>query len=231
MSDDPNTTAEETVEPAAEQDQSAVETADQDVGALKRALEHEREERRQAKEELRRLREEEDAFRELAEARGFQLPDDDETDTEVEEDFEEDDEAEKQFLTRKEYNEERAKAEQAEQWQGWKTHIDHLAEQAGVSLSEWHREWLMRQSGDQVKHRDVDVFMPKGEKATEKVFGDLVKAIEAERESAVERWRSSKKAPHVSQAGEAATEQPDLDDDNTRRKYMAERLAALNAES
>lgn len=222
MTDDLNPT-EEVEATADEQVESSSDTTaeEQDVGALKRALEREREERRSAKEELRRIREDEDARRELLAEWGFEIADD-EAEPESEYDDFEEDESEIP-LTKREFQEYQEQQSRLSMWSQWESHVTDLAKENGVTLSERDRHWLASQSQGQKQ-------FPKGPDATEKAFKELLSEKEAERQAAIEYYKESKKAPHVSQVGKSATKVPDLDDDEQRVQWMAEQYAARSAD-
>ena len=94
--------------------------------------------------------------------------------------------------------------------------LDSAAKEAGVTLSQRDRVIVQRESME-------NGFNPQ---ATRNALNALKEEREELRKQAIEEYRSSKKAPHVSSVGRGATQVPDLDDQEQRIAWMTERAQA-----
>lgn len=104
--------------------------------------------------------------------------------------------------------------------ESFNSHLNDLAQQSEVKLSNRDREYLFLASQSQG-------FTPQ---ATEKVWKEWAQERENERKGVIEDYVKSKKASPVPSVGTSATEMPNLDDPQTRRAWMAERLEQGRAE-
>lgn len=96
--------------------------------------------------------------------------------------------------------------------------LEAAAKDANVKLTDRERRGILQESL-------ANGFTPE---ATREALTGLIEDRKALRESWQAELKASKQAPHVPSSGQAATQTPDLDDDQTRRAWMAERYRALN---
>lgn len=96
--------------------------------------------------------------------------------------------------------------------------LDAAATEADIKLSQRDRVIIQRDSMENGFNPD----------ATRKAVDALKAEREELRKQAIEEYRSSKKAPHISSVGKGATQAPDLDDPQARVEWMTRRL--LDAE-
>lgn len=186
----------------------------QDVGALKRALDREREERKAAKEELRRIREDEDARREFLAELGYEIAED-----EGEPD-EDDDEERFETERPKELEELLRWKQQQEAKEGQERFEKDLGEfAADRQVSKVAKDWIALETSR----------TGNSPAALKKAVESWFAAEDELRASGRDDYRKSKKAPHVSPVGKSATKTPDLDNDDERVAWMAQRVADLEA--
>lgn len=161
-----------------------------------------------------------DTFRRLAEKYGFEVPD--EVEDELEDDGGEEDPRDQQL---KQLEERLSRQEQQyvertrrEQWAGWTDHVKQLADAEGYELSERDLKRLAFESADEAN-------FPIEPAAAKKILSDYLAESEEIAKARMERWKSSKKAPHVSPAGKAGSgPKPDLTTTQGREAYFRERL-------
>lgn len=112
--------------------------------------------------------------------------------------------------------EQMARQQEMDDLRAFSSHLQTLAQGAEVELTERDRQVLLNASQEYG-------FNPE---ATEKAFKEYLEERKTFEKRVIEDYIKSKKnAPHVSTVGTNANEVPDLDDDQTRQKWMAERWA------
>lgn len=228
MPDLEDTPVEGEPEPSAEAAQGATETEtppwgdDFDASKAWSTITKQRESEKELKEELRRIREDETARTELLQEWGYELADDDEDSSEEgDNDIEFEDQA-----PDGEVRDPRVDALLAErEQQRIRTDIDRFNEGSDWELDDDDREQIELRA--RLKH-------PKGfgPKELEQAHKWYVERLDAKAQVALERAKKPKpKPPHVPAGGKPATEIPDLDDRNERRRWMQEQLQQRQAAS
>lgn len=103
--------------------------------------------------------------------------------------------------------------QEREAWDAQYTHIEQLASEAGVKLTDRMKTWISHESY-------VNGFNPQ---ATEAAFASLNEELDAYGKQAVESYLKSKRAPSPPQAGTAGQPSGDFDpkDENSRKQRMA----------
>lgn len=164
-----------------------------------------------------------DTFKKLAEKYGFELP---EVEEEPDEDeFDDDDPRDAQLkeLTerQKAHDEWIAEQRQVATVRAFTTDLDEMLAEKGVELDEDDRALIFERSariGQETKSWDRN--------ATAKALDWLLGKYEKREQAAVERLKSSKRAPHVSPGGKPGSgPQPDLTTREGREALFKERLA------
>lgn len=103
------------------------------------------------------------------------------------------------------------------QEQAFQNHLGQLAEAAEVELEDTDKEWIALHAS----RADGGV----NPQNVEAAFNALRARFEAQEQAAIERLKQGKKrAPHVANAGTPATVTEDLDDPQTRVRWMVERM-------
>lgn len=170
--------------------------------------------------QFQKLREDPDALREFLAEQGLEFAEDDEdTDVDPENAWVDDEDPDPTAELRKQVQE-------LSQWQQqqlvnqaqaeFNEHIEQLASQEGVELDDFDRETILARSIQTGFTRDT----------TEKAFKSLVERNKQREQKALDAWRQSKRAPHVSASGKSATQKIDLTDPNTRAEYIDELLSS-----
>lgn len=105
--------------------------------------------------------------------------------------------------------------QEAENQKAFDHHLDELAKGSEVELTQYDRRALQATS-------EENGFTPE---ATEAAFKQFVEERKAYEKSVITKYVDGKRnAPPVPPGGSNATEQPDLDDRQTRQAWMTERV-------
>lgn len=181
-----------------------------------------RESERELKERLKQEQsvwDDEDALRERLKAAGFEIAEDEE-DVDDDEDLASyEDESQSEYDKRIAALEAREQERQANAAvQQFKDHVNELAAKAEIELDDDDVEFLFTKSVNQGFT----------EKATEAAFEKYVERQKFREAQILERYRGSKKAPHISSSGQAASKTVDLDDPRARADYLDEKFGAID---
>lgn len=164
-----------------------------------------------------------DTFRALAEKYGYELADDDDGEDDdllsYEDDTETDDPIQPVVQRLSKLEDAIQERDNRAALDAAVDHVKELAKGKEIELSERERKWILQESID-------GGFTPQ---ATEKAFQAHLEWLEERGEAAVKKYAKTKRAPHVSPGGKAATNAPNLDDHKQRQAWMAERMAELAA--
>jgi hypothetical protein len=154
-----------------------------------------------------------DTFKALAEKHGFEIPEDDDvSDALYDDDGDGDDDPVDPRLSKVEkwIEEQEARAAKA----AFDEHLERLQTENEIELPKPLQEAIYVQS----------INSGFGPKATEAAFNAVKEALAERDKRVVESYLESKKAPHVSATGQSATENPDLSDEQTRQRWMIDRV-------
>ena len=181
--------------------------------------------------QLEKLRSDDEAFLEFARERGFYVDTGEPVDDDVLQGDQYQPDYSQEFGGEPDpLQEVMTRQQQLEQWmiqqEGEKlaskveNHIDHLATEAKVELSDYERSQLFQAA--------VNVPKEISDRKTKQLFDQHVQWAKEREDAVIKRYLDSKRAPEQPPAGQAGEPAPDPRDDKARKQRIAARIQALS---